>query len=90
MDQDSGICVIRDYTTKEALFLCSYETWDKIRIGDIKVKIAKEIVEATTVSAVPSGEVTIMPIVTYGEGFPEGTIVFEQCPHCGTFVPKAE
>jgi len=44
--------------------------------------------KTNTASAEPAGTVTVFPAVTYGEGFPEGTIIVEPCPNCGSWIPK--
>jgi len=33
-----SICVLRDYKTNEILFLCNYNIWNKIMIGDIRIE----------------------------------------------------
>lgn len=56
----------------------------------------KDEVLTTTCSAIPSGTVSAIPYVTYGEGLQEGNSVivitdgtYEKCPHCGSLIFKA-
>jgi hypothetical protein len=38
-NNEDGLCVIKEYGTDKILFVCSYDTWNDISIGDISINI---------------------------------------------------
>ena len=41
MQEEGFLEAIRDYKTNEILFLCSYDIWHKIMIGDVHIEIKR-------------------------------------------------